>query len=882
MKYSEYQKEFNQALDDEIKYLRKSGGQKTFLSDGTLLDKRKRSGQYIYSFTTDTELRFPDDTPVDLEYKGKKYSGILVSVEGFDIILALQNNLGEKIAVATLYTSPWFLLEELKKRLLEACSPKGANKNLAEILLGGTKEPSTSPKVNTQQLLDKIQQRLPQAIRYNEYQKAAVNQVLNRQVSFIWGPPGTGKTSTLGLTVAALVQAGESVLVVAHSNTAVDTAMKSVAEYLQGTPVYENGMVLRYGVATPGALEKYPQVHVRGVARRQNPKLIEEIEKLEKQRKDLVKRSRHEKLTELQSRNIQEELASVKQALVPLKKQLKEKEAELIKKAIVVGCTLSKAVIATEIYQRRFDAVVLDEASMAYIPHCVFVSILANRRIAIFGDFRQLGPISQAETTAAQNWLQRDIFDEAGIIQKVNKQEADPRMVLLKTQYRMHPDISKIPNHLFYNNQLEDSSSVRQGTMPIVQNQPFPGAALIFYDLSKVSPFCLSDQQSHSRFNIISALIAVNLAYQNAQNHQLSIGIITPYNAQSRLIRRLLQDLHLTDKSVKVATVHRFQGAEENLIIFDTVESSPQSKPGKLVTGGIQSTAMRLANVAVSRAQGKFIGLVNYQYIQHKLDSFNIFRKFVDKLKIHSYVEPFVWSANTFIDLPEVTYFQTINDSLKQIKLDFQQAKEEIAIDWSTSITNSQFLKQLLQACNHRDIRFFLTGETSKHLAIGLNNTYVWNNKANKSIGLVGIDRKCLWVYLTPNLSSTPVIRINLAQTTKLLYSFLRLVPEQDPGSITEKLSQNEHPFGKCPDCGQPLWYQPNKYNDFNITCSKNNTHYERSINEKDTILIARLMDIHCPNCNQQVQAYKSQLGNIRIRCSQRNCNWSTSLKDRI
>ncbi|BAZ02912.1 superfamily I DNA/RNA helicase (plasmid) [Tolypothrix tenuis PCC 7101] len=876
MGYTEYQKQFHKALDDEIQALRKSGGQKTFLSDGSLLGKR--GGQYIYSFTTDTELRFPDDTPVDLEYKTKRYSGILVSVEGFDIILALQKNLGDSISTAILYTSPWFLLEELKKRLLESSNLKLSNRNLAEILLGDKTETNSSSS-NSQKLLNQIEQRSQKPIGCNEYQKSAVDKVLNRQVSFIWGPPGTGKTKTLGITVAALVQAGESVLVVAHSNTAVDTAMKSVAQYLQGAPIYENGLVLRYGVATPGSLEEFPQLHVRGVARQQNPKLIEQIERLERQRRDLVKRSRIEKLTELQRQSIQNDIATVKQALQPLKEQLKQKEVELIKQATVVGCTLSKAAIAKEIYQRRFDAIVVDEASMAYIPHCAYISTLANRRIAIFGDFRQLGPISQAETEVAQEWLQRDIFDEAGITQKVNKGQIDLRMVLLKTQYRMNPAISKIPNQLFYNGQLQDGSGVEQKTMPIVQSQPHPGSALILYDLSQLSAFCFKEQQSHSRFNIISALVAVNLAYQSTQTNNSSVGIIAPYNAQARLIQRLLQDLDLTDKSVRVATVHRFQGAEQNIIIFDTVEGSPQAKAGKLVTGGTQSTAMRLANVAISRAQGKFIGLFNYQYIQQTLGSFNIFRKFVDRIYAQANIQSLTWALQPLSNLPGVTYFSQSQDALQQIKLDLIASKEEIAIAWSNS-NNNQLPLSTLKRCSSRNIRFFITGKNRNSIATGLQNTHVWDNKADTNIGLVGIDRKCLWIYLNANSSLVPVIQIDLAQTTKLLYSFLRLVPEQDPGSITAKITQGENPFGQCPDCGQPRWYSRTEYGAY-ITCSKQPNHSRRKMNEKDTTLLMRFMNINCSVCKQQAIAYKSYKG-IYIGCSQRNCNWSTSLESLI
>ena len=73
---------------------------------------------------------------------------------------------------------------------------------------------------------------------------------------------------------------------------------------------------------------------------------------------------------------------------------------------------------------------------MAYIPHCTFVSTLANYRIAIFGDFRQLGPISQSES----KWLQRDIFEESGVTEKVKKGDKNLELVRLKS-YIISPDL---------------------------------------------------------------------------------------------------------------------------------------------------------------------------------------------------------------------------------------------------------------------------------------------------------------------------------------------------------------------------------------------------------------------------------------------------------
>jgi len=131
--FVQYQKQFNQAIADEIKSLRKMGGQTTTITDGRHLGKR--SGKHLYSFTTDTEIRFPDDTPVDLIHQKQRYPGILLSIEGFDLLIAIDKNIGDQVPSARMTTEPWFLLQELQKRLNTATASKNANRQLALDLL---------------------------------------------------------------------------------------------------------------------------------------------------------------------------------------------------------------------------------------------------------------------------------------------------------------------------------------------------------------------------------------------------------------------------------------------------------------------------------------------------------------------------------------------------------------------------------------------------------------------------------------------------------------------------------------------------------------------------------------------------------------------------
>jgi len=879
--FTQYHRQFRQALGDEIKSLRKLGGQTTTITDGRHLGKR--SGKHLYSFTTDTEIRLPDDTPVDLVHQGQRYPGTLLSIEGFDLLIAIEKNIGEQVSSVKMTTEPWFLLGELQKRLDTATASQTANRKLALNLLSDS---ATSQPTNNSQFDDfrpRIESQIQQSLNYNCYQAEAITHVLQHPVSFIWGPPGTGKTSTLGLTVASLVHAGESVLVLAHSNTAVDTAMKSLAKYLCKSSYYNEGFIVRFGIATPGTYDDYPLINVRGIAKRQNAPLIEKIEGLEREQKRLTQQSRYSGLTTQQKSTLQERIAKIREELQPLKQQLRQKESELVRKAMVVGCTLSKATIASEIYERQFDAVIIDEASMAYIPHCVYAATLAKRRIAIFGDFRQLGPISQADTDNTRTWLQRDIFEEAGIINRVNSNQRDDRMVLLQTQYRMHPSISDIPNRLFYNNQLQDGEGVQARTQPIVDAQPNPGQSLIFYDLSRASAFCFSDQESHSRFNLISALIAADIAYQAKQTGTQSVGIITPYNAQSRLIHRILRETDL--ETVKASTVHRFQGSEQHLIIFDAVDSTPQKKAGKLLQGGMQSTASRLANVAVSRAQGKFIGLFNDTYIRQQLDSFNIFRKFSDRLRSSSQVLPltFTDAANSTVwqfTLPSVTVYPNPSAACQAIQADLATAQHAVAIDWPTQLKSAQHFSL---ASIRRGTNIIARGSGIAASVTSLPNNRLWRSDSFSNMGIVGIDHKILWVYINPSAQS-PVFRIALANTVDLLYTFLQLLPADSGASVAQKLQNNQAPFGSCELCRQPLWPQPaqNKYSCPRISCVKH-PQQGRNMNRQDATQYAQFMRLTCKACGAALKGLQNgATGQIFLTCSRTGCSWRTSLNQII
>ena len=61
------------------------------------------------------------------------------------------------------------------------------------------------------------------------------------------------------------------------------------------------------------------------------------------------------------------------------------------------------------------------------------------------------------DTEMAKKWLGRDIFAQAGIQSAVDKGKQEQRLTMLHRQYRMHPEIMRVTNSIFYNGRLTDN-----------------------------------------------------------------------------------------------------------------------------------------------------------------------------------------------------------------------------------------------------------------------------------------------------------------------------------------------------------------------------------------------------------------------------------------
>ena len=78
---------------------------------------------------------------------------------------------------------------------------------------------------------------------------------------------------------------------------------------------------------------------------------------------------------------------------------------------------------------------------------------------------------------------------------------------------------------------------------------------------------------------------------------KLSVGVVSPYNAQVRAIEEKVEKTYNScgGFSVKVKSVDGFQGAEEDIIIISTVRSNRAGSVGFLAN-------LQRTNVALTRA----------------------------------------------------------------------------------------------------------------------------------------------------------------------------------------------------------------------------------------------------------------------------------------
>ncbi len=644
---------------------------------------------------------------------------------------------------------------------------------------------------------------------------------------------------------------------------------------------------------------------------------IENLQNMEKDRNKLMEELKFKK-TDFQMKNIlKKEFEKQKTVIEKIKQEIKNIENTIhqlshiiIRDAKLIGTTITKAYLNKDIYSKNFEIVVVDEASIASPPALFFTCGLAHSKVIIIGDFRQLGPIARAENELVGKWLKRDIFEISGIAQKVNKGEKDERLAPLYIQRRMPKEIAELVNNLIYEGILKTekkSFTEDKKEKQVIQSEPFPNEKIILCDTSQFNPWC-SKTGDGSRFNIYNAFLCIYLAEQALLSGVNNIAILSPYKAQNKLIHKLVAEKKLN--GVISSTIHRFQGKESDLVIFDLVE-------GKWLDGGFNTEAMRLINVAITRAKAKIIFVANLKYFKKNLEENSILKKILEDVEknyhVISTLNFFPFPKKTRIDLPlannftNITFFSEKRNFIKLennfpifcdeldfyplFKNDLLQTKDEVLIV-SPFITPNRitYFEPIFRELYKKGVKTFIITKPFKEQKISKElGREITNNLKNLNIELrykprcheklAVIDRKIIWHGSLNILSHQKSKELMMRFTTgesKFVEELLKLLDihqDAERRAIEEQIEElNKKGIGYCP-AGQPLIIKltPSK---IILSCNKFPHCQEKFSPPLDLIkdIIKKLFEekyLYCEKCGSPMEIkFNKKIKSYFLGCS--------------
>ena len=512
-------------------------------------------------------------------------------------------------------------LKRLMKALMAIKYSDTANANLSNILA----DPSIVDMNNEYELESG---EFFQDILKNSFKSAnanAVRKALGTQDIFlIQGPPGTGKSTVITEIVCQILSDSPQakILLTSQSHVAVDHVVSKISKLLSDTRIIRIGRNDRISEQSKNLMmAEQLNKWVTDVKSKSVNNVISYLKgkyNYFPQKEDFNTKIENNKLEDNEIISKQEKILKLTREWHRRLGKLDEFDEIFANKASIIAATCIGIASRNVINDMNFDWVIVDEAARA-TPLELLVPIVRGKKIILVGDHRQLPPVVKTEINkykleekgVKESDLEKSLFEE--LFDDLDEINSNARLVL-NTQYRMHPAISKIISDIFYPNVEIISEIKEEDRNHYLEWWP---KCVKWIDTSKMKDNnelkeLLSKKNNCEAHIILKTLEKIEDRYRKINKKDTTVSIISGYDAQKQLLVNLIKP---TDKqrwmniNILIDNVDAFQGSETDIVIYSLVRSNNEYKIGFLYDE-------RRLNVALSRGRSAVIIVGNIEFAQ--------------------------------------------------------------------------------------------------------------------------------------------------------------------------------------------------------------------------------------------------------------------------